>query len=280
MTGVEFAGDGLGGKMLAAIARASLAGVGPAAIPASRWLGEGRYRWIERAAARRAWGAFNADVRVSGLHHAREGPFVVLPLHESLVDPLLLARLPLLLRYVARDELFGWPYVGRLLRGGRHLSVPLHLDAGSARALLREVRESTARGESVVVFPQGSILGIEVAFHRGGFWLASQLGLPVLPVVLVGTHRLWEYPYSPRLRRGCPVSMRLLQPIPGDEARHRAAEVEEAMRHLALHDDHASPRRFVPERDGYWDGYPYEIAPAFPALSARVAAHRVNAGLH
>ena len=36
----------------------------------------------------------------------------------------------------------------------------------------------------------------------------------------------------------------------------------------------APPRRFVPERDGYWDGYAYEIDPAFPSLQAEIARHR------
>jgi 1-acyl-sn-glycerol-3-phosphate acyltransferase len=36
----------------------------------------------------------------------------------------------------------------------------------------------------------------------------------------------------------------------------------------------APPRRFVPARDGYWDGYAYEIDPDFSALAAEVAARR------
>lgn len=277
MTGVQFEGEGLGGSILATLARASLLSAGAAAVPASRLLGARRYRILEGLVARLAWRSLGADLRVTGLRHTHGGPFVVLPLHESLVDPLLLARLPLRQRFLARDELWEWPHVGRLLRGGGHLSVPLRLDAGSVRVVLREMRDVTAGGESVVVFPQGSILGIEVAFNRGGFWLARQLDVPVLPVVITGTHRLWEYPYSPRIRRRHPVSLHILEPIPGDEAWRRAGEVEDAMRALALDDAHARPRRFVPERDGYWDDYPYEIAPMFPELAAQVAAHRASA---
>jgi 1-acyl-sn-glycerol-3-phosphate acyltransferase len=40
----------------------------------------------------------------------------------------------------------------------------------------------------------------------------------------------------------------------------------------------AQPRRFVPARDGYWDGYAYEIDPAFPALRAEVERHRATHG--
>ncbi len=274
MTGAKFDAPGPRGAVLAAMARAFLVMVGTSASPARRLLGVERYRRVERQVARIAWRALGTNLQTTGLHHARGGPFIVLPLHESLVDPLLLARLPLRQRFLARDELGTWPHVGPLLRSGGHLSVPLRVDASGARAVLREVREATGRGQSIVVFPQGSILGIEVAFNRGGFWLARRLGMPVLPVVITGTHRVWEHPYSPTLRRGCAVSLQVLAPIPGDEAWLRADEVEETMRSVALADSHARPRRFVPEDDGYWDGYPYEIAPAFPELRDRVAAHR------
>ena len=36
----------------------------------------------------------------------------------------------------------------------------------------------------------------------------------------------------------------------------------------------APPRRFVPSRDGYWDGYAYTIDAVFPELAADVARHR------
>ncbi|MGD9531292.1 MAG: lysophospholipid acyltransferase family protein, partial [Pseudonocardia sp.] len=274
MTGVQFGAPGAGGAILAAAARASLAAAGAIAVPTARLLGRVRYKSVERQAARLAWRALGTDLHVTGLEHARGGPFVVLPLHESLVDPLLLACLPLRQRFLARDELWGWPHVGRLLRSGGHLSIPLRLDAGDARAVLREAREVTRLGDSIVVFPQGSILGIEVAFNRGGFWLAQRLDVPVLPVVITGTHRLWQYPYSPRLERRHPVSLHVLGPIPGADAWERASEVEQTMRSVALGDRHASPRRFVPDRDGYWNDYPYEIAPEFPALAAQIAAHR------
>ncbi|MGE3961755.1 MAG: lysophospholipid acyltransferase family protein [Dehalococcoidia bacterium] len=277
-SGARFAAPGPGGALLAGAARVALALAGTSSVPAARRLGPPRYATLERGIARLAWRALGADLRVTGLDHARGGPFVVLPLHESLVDPLLVTTLPLPLRFIARDELWAWPHVGDLLRAGGHLSVPLHADAGVARSVLRRAAEVTHRGDSPVIFPQGSILGIEVAFNRGGFWLARQLGLPVLPVVLVGTHRVWEHPYSPRLRRGCPVSLHVLEPVPAAQAWRGAAEIEEHMRSLALADRHAPPRRFVPERDGYWDGYPYEIAPEFTELAGAVARHRRAVG--
>ena len=34
------------------------------------------------------------------------------------------------------------------------------------------------------------------------------------------------------------------------------------------------PRRYRPEVDGFWDGYAFEIDPAFEEVAQQVAAHR------
>jgi 1-acyl-sn-glycerol-3-phosphate acyltransferase len=236
----------------------------------------GRYRRLERRAARAAWAALGAPTEISGLEHASGGPFVILSLHESLVDPLLLAHLPLPMVYAARDELWDWPSVGPMLRAGRHLYVPTDSTGGvgMARSLLSGAQGAIQRGESVVVFPQGSVLGIEIAFERGAFWLARALGVPVLPVALWGTHRTCEYPFSPRLRRRQPARLHVLPPVAADEAYRRRVSIEREMRRLAMADPRVPPRRFVPERDGYWDGYPFRIAPEFAGLARDIEEHR------
>ena len=68
--------------------------------------------------------------------------------------------------------------------------------------------------------------------------------------------------------------MDVLEPIPAPEARDAMPTVEARMRELALRPDRVQPRRYDPERDGYWDGYDFEIAPEFPDLAELVAAHR------
>ena len=135
------------------------------------------------------------------------------------------------------------------------------------------IRDSD-RDEALVVFPQGSILGIEVAFWPGAFRLAERLDAWILPVVVTGSHRVWEYPYSPLVRFGRQVSVRVLPGVPSHEARVSARAVESEMKRVALNDMAAPARRFRPEIDGYWDDYSYGIDPAFPELAAQVAAHR------
>ncbi len=160
-----------------------------------------------------------------------------------------------------------------------HICLPLHPSLADLRRVRRQSEEAVGSGSDLVVFPQASILGVEAAFQRSALRLATSLGVPVVPIVISGTHRVWEHPYSSRLRFGCRVRMDILEPLTrADEAEWRG--LERSMKERALADPGAPARRFDPERDGYWDGYPYEIDPDFPELAARVAGHRRSAVEH
>lgn len=200
--------------------------------------------------------------------------YVVMPLHEGFVDVVLLFGLPLDLRFTVRDELFEWDHLGRYLRRTGQLVIPSGSSVAALRHVYREAAATFDRGESLVVFPQGSILGVETAFRRGGFRMAERFGRPVLPVVLTGTHLVWEHPYSPVLRYDQRVSVRVLAPVAPGEAAARSREIERTMKRVALGPDVAPARRFVPRRDGWWDGYDYDIDPDFPELARSVQIHR------
>jgi 1-acyl-sn-glycerol-3-phosphate acyltransferase len=130
-----------------------------------------------------------------------------------------------------------------------------------------------AGSESVVVFPQGSILGVEVAFQAGAFRLAARTSRPLLPVVLTGSHEVWKHPYSPALHFDRTIRLEVLPPVAGREAMDSMRHVERTMKRRALAAE-PGPRRFDPDRDGWWDGYPYEIDEDFPELREMVHEHR------
>lgn len=98
---------------------------------------------------------------------------------------------------------------------------------------------------------------------------------------MTGSHRVWEYPFGPRLRRGERISVRVLPPIPFSELQRRGIEevrrsLQRQIKAAALDGTMVEPRRFVPARDGYWDGYAYGIDPAFPNLMTDVSIHRTQ----
>ena len=232
---------------------------------------------LERSWAGAVTRLLRMRLSVAGLERIERGTqYVVAPLHEGFADALALLSLPLDLAFAARDELFDWRFLGPYLRASGQIEVSTPYGASGYRALLRAAPEVFARGESLVVFPQGSILGIEIAFTRGVFRLADKLARPLLPVVITGTHRVWEHPYGPTVRFGVPARLEVLEPIPVGRALEVAREVEHAMKRIALDESTPPARRYVPEEDGWWDGYPFEIDPQFPDLASRVAAHRTD----
>lgn len=230
-------------------------------------------RWAARLAAR----LIGLRIDISGLEHIdRDERYVVVSLHEGFADGLALLRLPLSLSAVARDELASFPLLGGLLVRGQHLLIHPERPIPGARTLYRDARAAIEAGDSLLLFPQGSVLGIELAFQPGAFKLARRLGRPLLPVVVTGGHRVWEHPFAPTLRLGQRMSVVVLPPVPSHEAVSRQAKIEQRMKQLAL-ESATPPRRFDPERDGYWDAYRYEIDPTFPDLARRIAAHRRRA---
>ena len=205
--------------------------------------------------------------------------YIVAPLHEGFADALALLHLPLDLRFAARDELFSWRLFGGLLRDTGQVQLCPELGMQGYLQLRRQAPAILGSGESLVLFPQGSILGIEIDFKAGPFALAASLGRQILPVTLTGSHRVWEHPYSPRLRYGQRLSLAVLPPVSPDEIRLLGVDgarvaVQRRLKARALDGRMTPPRRFVPARDGYWDGYAYEIDPAFPAIDAEIARHR------
>jgi 1-acyl-sn-glycerol-3-phosphate acyltransferase len=212
------------------------------------------------------------DLEVTGLENVDwHEPHVVVALHEGMLDPLvLMATLPGPLRFVARDELKDWPVIGPALEPSGQILLEPEEPKAAARKLLRGGRDALAAGFTPVVFAQGTLLGIEAAFEPGAFALARHAGVDIVPIVIAGTHRVYEWPFSPTVRRRQPVHVSILQPrsstVPG--------ELEREMRDLALSNAHAPVRRFDPDRDGWWDEYRFTISNDFPELAERIATRR------
>jgi len=231
---------------------------------------------LERLWSRAVIDALDVRLTVTGIEHIDpDERYLVAPLHEGFVDPLVLTALPLDLSFAARDELFSWKFLGPYLRASEHTSISTGSGPAGYRALLRGAAATFARGESFVAFPQGSLLGVEAGFYAGPFRAAERLGRPVLPVVISGTHRVWEYPYGSTLRLGRSVRITILPPIPAGLAVEQMRRTERLMKRIALTGS-PSPRRYAPERDGWWDTYRFRIDADFDDLARRVQRRRAG----
>ncbi len=171
-----------------------------------------RFR-VQQRFSRRLLRHLQVNLELRGLEHLGQGPYLIASLHEGIADVLCLLQLPLPMRFVARREIFGWPEVGPVITRLGHLSINPEHPLGGFRDLWRGADRILAGGESLAVFPQGAIAGIQSDFHRGVFEVARRLGAPILPVAMSGTHRVWEHPFAPTLRYGQRVALTVLPPI-------------------------------------------------------------------
>jgi 1-acyl-sn-glycerol-3-phosphate acyltransferase len=141
------------------------------------------------------WGAFYIyanpiwHLRVVGREKVPwRGPAVLVANHASLIDVLVLFSLYRPFKWVSKASNFKIPFIGWNMTLNGY--VPLVRD--DQRSILRAVRQCRRllrQGMSVLIFPEGTrtMTGELQAFKDGAFFLAAELGCPVVPIVVHGT---------------------------------------------------------------------------------------------
>jgi 1-acyl-sn-glycerol-3-phosphate acyltransferase len=170
---------------------------------------------VARAWARMLLAIAGARVRVEGLHHIDPGaPYVIASNHLSYMDtPVVLAHIPLQFRFLAKEGLFGIPFVGHHLRRAGHIPVPRDDVRAAVKTLNDAGRIVRERGVSILVFPEGGRSPEEMQpFKDGAAYIAIRAGVPIVPVVLIGTRAILPM-HSVNVRPG-PVTVRIGIPIP------------------------------------------------------------------
>jgi len=155
-----------------------------------------RGEWFLRFA--RGWARtilFFSGVRVAVLHRERlEGgrAFVVAANHESYSDILvLLASLPLSVRFLAKRSIFRVPVLGWSIRAAGFVPV----DRGNRARGISTVEAALKllkAGRSLVIFPEETRTptGELLPFKSGAALLALRSGFPLLAVAIAGTRRV------------------------------------------------------------------------------------------
>jgi glycerol-3-phosphate dehydrogenase (NAD(P)+) len=142
-------------------------------------------------------------------HIPREGPVIVAANHRSFLDPFvigMMSRRPMY--YVAKKEIFANRWLAWLLSSLG--AFPVDRGAGDAETI-RTARTLLARGEIVLIFPEGTRIrpGSLGTPRRGVGRLALESGAPVVPVAVIGTEDVrhgWRIrPRKVRTRAGRPL---------------------------------------------------------------------------
>jgi 1-acyl-sn-glycerol-3-phosphate acyltransferase len=144
--------------------------------------------WAEELA--RSWGM---EVQAHGAEQLDPSKtYVFMANHLSHVDIVaLFVGLPRNVGFLAKKELRKVPFLAQAMVAGGHVFVD-RKDNSRAVTAMSQAAKDVAAGASLVIFPEGTRGKTEAIqpFKRGGFHLARQAGVEVVPVGVRGTRAI------------------------------------------------------------------------------------------
>lgn len=153
-----------------------------------------------------------------------------------------------LVRFMAKQSIFGHRVAGPLMRGMKHIPVDRNNGASAFRGALAALKA----GEIVGVYPEATMsLSFEIKeFKSGAVRMAQVAGVPILPTVVWGAQRVWTKGGHKRLgRHGFPIHIAVGEPMVVDRkanADELTAQLRERMIAL-LHGIQADYPAFGPD---------------------------------
>lgn len=115
-------------------------------------------------------------------------------------------------RYMAKQEVFDHKISGPMMRAMKHIPVDRSAGIGAYQAAVQALKD----GELVGVFPEGTVSrSFELrGFKTGAVRMAAEAGVPVIPLIVWGSQRVWTKDHPKRLgRTNIPITLRVGEPI-------------------------------------------------------------------
>ncbi len=157
--------------------------------------------------------------RFEGFEHLpADGPALIACNHISYFDPLahgyFLEKAGLRPRFLTKIELYRNPIVGKVLSGAGQ--IPVRRGSGE-RAPIEAALDALRKGRVVVVYPEGTVTTNEDFSPMRGKTGIARLTLaarvPVVPVAVWGSQRVWQRGGSRNLRYGRPIWVKAGPPL-------------------------------------------------------------------
>ncbi len=143
------------------------------------------------------------------------GSYVFTGNHSSNLDiPVIMGRLPVSIRFMAKKEIFKVPVLGGAMRAIHMIETDRRFSPTAHRAINEQVTTVIDAGLSLMIFPEGtrSEDGKMLPFKKGAFRIARDNELPIVPVTIVGAYEAWR-PHA-KLIFGGKVKLMIHDPIP------------------------------------------------------------------
>lgn len=203
-----------------------------------RFSAEPTYRTII-AVGRPTFLALGYQLRYRGRHNVpRHGGAVMAVNHTSYVDFLFAGvaarKQHRFVRFMAKKSIFGHPQAGTIMRGCKHIPVDRRAGTESYRLAVEALRS----GEVVGVYPEATMSrSFEIKeLKKGAVRMAQEAGVPVLPTIVWGSHRIWTKDAPRRIgRTKTPIHVTIGEPLhvgPDDDVTAKTEELREIMKRL------------------------------------------------
>ena len=178
----------------------------------------------------------NIRVTVKGLSNLKpDRSYIYMPNHMSNFDiPVLQAYLPVQFRWLAKAELYKIPIFGYAMKRAGYISID-RSDRKSAIESLNRAAKIIRNGVSVVIFPEGTRSRTHhiQPFKKGGFFLAVDSGVPIIPIIIHGTEQIM--PKKQILIKPGNVTLEISKPIDSsDYNRKTKDDLMEKVRDIIL----------------------------------------------
>ena len=169
------------------------------------------------AVARALFAAQGLKFTITGAEHfPRQGGAVLVMNHVGYFDFAYagLAAHPSgrLVRFMAKEQVFHHKVSGPLMRGMHHIPVDRDAGASSFRAAVGALKA----GEIVGVFPEATISrAFELKdFKSGAIRMAQAADVPLIPMAIWGSQRVWTKDHPKRLgRTNIPITLSVGEPL-------------------------------------------------------------------
>lgn len=154
-------------------------------------------------------------IRFEGRNNIRDNqPCIIISNHQSLADIMVLYGLLKNFKWVSKIQNFRIPFLGFVMRLNRYIEVD-RMKGRSYLKMLARCEEEIRKGNSILIFPEGtrSPDGKMQRFREGAFRLAVNLKVPIIPVIIEGTHEaLPKKGFIFKKRKK--IIVRVLPPVP------------------------------------------------------------------